>query len=140
MKKKIITSLIILLFVIVLIAGGIFLYKNLDKTDYNRVYISSLEIDGRLAEYKFKPEVDTAESYKIRFKLKDNLKDNIRISLYKIEDGRELNVKLDENLETAELENINELELKLVIYIEKSYELLDKDYIDIGYLSINNAN
>ena len=72
MKKKIVTSLIILLFVIVLITGGIFLYKNLDKTDYNRVYISSLEIDGRLAEYKFKPEVDTTESYKIKFKLKDN--------------------------------------------------------------------
>lgn len=139
MKKKIIIISIILL-VIILIIGGIVLYKNYDKTDYDRVYISSFDIDGRLAEYKFKPGVDTTETHKIKFMLKENLKDNIRISLYKIEDGRELNVKLNENLETAELKNISELELKLVVYIEKSYELLDKDYIDIGYLSINNAN
>lgn len=139
MKKKIIIISIILL-VIILIIGGIVLYKNFDKTDYDRVYISSFDIDGRLAEYKFKPGVNTTETCKIKFKLKENLKDNIRISLYKLEDGRELNVKLNENLETAELQNINELELKLVVYIEKSYELLDKDYIDIGYLSINNAN
>lgn len=139
MKKKILIISMILL-VVFIIVGGILIYKNQDKINYNRIYINSLEIDGRLAEYKFKPEVSTTETHKIKFKLKENLKDNIRISLYKIEDGKELNVKLNEDLETAELENINELELKLVIYIEKSYELLDKDYIDIGYLSISNAN
>lgn len=139
MKKNVFIISIILLIVFIIV-GGILIYKNQDKTNYNRVYISSLEIDGRLAEYKFKPEVDTTENHIIKFKLKENIKDNIRISLYKIEAGKELNVKLNENFETAELENINELELKLVIYIEKSYELLDKDYIDIGYLSISNAN
>lgn len=95
---------------------------------------------GRLAEYSFKPEVSNDESYKIRFKLKDSLKENVRISLYKIEDGKELNIKLNENFETDELQNLNQTELKLVVYIEKSYKLLDKDYIDIAYLSINNAN
>jgi len=140
MKKKIIISSLIIVCTITLFIGGIFLYKNLDKTDYDRVYINSLEIDGRLAEYQFKPKANTTEPYKIRFRLKDNLKANIRLSLYKIEGGKELNIKLNENLETVELENINELELKLVIYIEKSYELLDKDYIDIGYLSISNDN
>ena len=94
----------------------------------------------KTVEYSFKPEVSNDESYKIRFKLKDSLKENVRISLYKIEDGKELNIKLNENLETDELQNLNQTELKLVVYIEKSYKLLDKDYIDIAYLSINNAN
>ena len=107
MKRKIISLIIIL--VIVLITAGIFLFKNIDNADYDRVYIRSLEFDGRLAEYRFRPEIKTEGINKIRFKLKDNLKDNIRISLYKIEDGKELNIKLDENLETAELENINKL-------------------------------
>lgn len=139
MKKKIIT-ISVMLTILILVIGGIFLYKIRDKTNYNRVYINSLEIDGRLAEYKFKPETDNTEAQKIKIKLKDNLKDNIRVSLYKLENGKELNVKLSENLETSELKDIQELEFKLVIYIEKSYELLDKDYIDIGYLSISNAN
>lgn len=138
MKRKIISLIIILS--IVLIIVGIFLYKNINNIEHDRVYINSLEIDGRLAEYKFRPEIKTEGINKIRFKIKDNLKDNIHISLYKIENGKELNIKLDENLETAELENINKLELKLVVYIEKTYKLLDKDYIDIGYLSKSNAN
>lgn len=138
MKRKIISLIIILS--IVLIIAGIFLYKNINNIEHDRVYINSLEIDGRLAEYKFRPEIKTEGINKIRFKIKDNLKDNIHISLYKIENGKELNIKLDENLETAELENINKLELKLVVYIEKTYKLLDKDYIDIGYLSTSNAN
>lgn len=138
MKRKIISLIIILS--IVLIIAGIFLYKNINNIEHDRVYINSLEIDGRLAEYKFRPEIKTEGINKIRFKIKDNLKDNIHISLYKIENGKELNIKLDENLETAELENINKLELKLVVYIEKTYKLLDKDYIDIGYLSKSNAN
>lgn len=138
MKRKKISLIIILS--IVLIIAGIFLYKNINNIEHDRVYINSLEIDGRLAEYKFRPEIKTEGINKIRFKIKDNLKDNIHISLYKIENGKELNIKLDENLETAELENINKLELKLVVYIEKTYKLLDKDYIDIGYLSKSNAN
>ena len=62
------------------------------------------------------------------------------MSLYKIEDDKELNVKLDEKLETEELTTDDSSNYKLVIYIEKSYELLDKDYVDIGFLSIKNAN
>ena len=68
------------------------------------------------------------------------MKDNIRISLYKLEDGKELNIKLNDKLESEEIENLKDLDLKLVVYIEKSYNMLDKDYINIGYLSINNAN
>lgn len=139
MKKEMIFGIVILI-VIMGIIPGIIIFKNLDNTNYNRIYISSLEFDGRLAEYSFKPEVSNDESYKIRFKLKDSLKENVRISLYKIEDGKELNIKLNENFETDELQNLNQTELKLVVYIEKSYKLLDKDYIDIAYLSINNAN
>ena len=139
MKKEMIYGIVILI-VIMGIIPGIIIFKSLDNINYNRIYISSLEFDGRLAEYSFKPEVSNDESYKIRFKLKDNLKENVRISLYKIEDGKELNIKLNENLETDELQNLNQTELKLVVYIEKSYKLLDKDYIDIAYLSINNAN
>lgn len=139
MKKEMIFGIVILI-VIMGIIPGIIIFKNLDNTNYNRIYISSLEFDGRLAEYSFKPEVSNDESYKIRFKLKDSLKENVRISLYKIEDGKELNIKLNENFETDELQNLNQTEFKLVVYIEKSYKLLDKDYIDIAYLSINNAN
>lgn len=139
MKKEMIFGIVILI-VIMGIIPGIIIFKNLDNTNYNRIYISSLEFDGRLAEYSFKPQVSNDESYKIRFKLKDSLKENVRISLYKIEDGKELNIKLNENFETDELQNLNQTELKLVVYIEKSYKLLDKDYIDIAYLSINNAN
>lgn len=139
MKKEMIYGIVILI-VIMGIILGIIIFKSLDNINYNRIYISSLEFDGRLAEYSFKPEVSNDESYKIRFKLKDSLKENVRISLYKIEDGKELNIKLNENLETDELQNLNQTELKLVVYIEKSYKLLDKDYIDIAYLSINNAN
>lgn len=139
MKKEMIFGIVILI-VIMGIIPGIIIFKNFDNTNYNRIYISSLEFDGRLAEYSFKPEVSNDESYKIRFKLKDSLKENVRISLYKIEDGKELNIKLNENFETDELQNLNQTELKLVVYIEKSYKLLDKDYIDIAYLSINNAN
>ena len=75
-----------------------------------------------------------------KFKVKDELKDNIRISLYKLEDGKELNIKLNDKLESEKIENLKDLDLKLVVYIEKSYNMLDKDYINIGYLSINNAN
>ena len=139
MKKEMIYGIVILI-VIMGIIPGIIIFKSLDNINYNRIYISSLEFNGRLAEYSFKPEVSNDESYKIRFKLKDSLKENVRISLYKIEDGKELNIKLNENLETDELQNLNQTELKLVVYIEKSYKLLDKDYIDIAYLSINNAN
>lgn len=139
MKKEMIFGIVILI-VIMGIIPGIIIFKNLDNTNYNRIYISSLEFDGRLAEYSFKPEVSNDESYKIRFKLKDSLKENVHISLYKIEDGKELNIKLNDNFETDELQNLNQTELKLVVYIEKSYKLLDKDYIDIAYLSINNAN
>ena len=139
MKKEMIFGIVILI-VIMGIIPGIIIFKNLDNTNYNRIYISSIEFDGRLAEYSFKPQVSNDESYKIRFKLKDSLKENVRISLYKIEDGKELNIKLNENFETDELQNLNQTELKLVVYIEKSYKLLDKDYIDIAYLSINNAN
>lgn len=139
MKKEMIFGIVILI-VIMGIIPGIIIFKRLDNTNYNRIYISSLEFDGRLAEYSFKPEVSNDESYKIRFKLKDSLKENVCISLYKIEDGKELNIKLNENFETDELQNLNQTELKLVVYIEKSYKLLDKDYIDIAYLSINNAN
>lgn len=139
MKKEMIYGIVILI-VIMGIIPGIIIFKSLDNINYNRIYISSLEFDGRLAEYSFKPEVSNDEPYKIRLKLKDSLKENVRISLYKIEDGKELNIKLNENVETDELQNLNQTELKLVVYIEKSYKLLDKDYIDIAYLSINNAN
>ena len=139
MKKRIILICAILLAIIGIIIGVI-ICINQDKTDYNRLYLNSLEFDGRLAEYTFNPKINDDGVYKIKFKVKDDLKDNIRISLYKLEDGKELNIKLDDKLESEELEKVNELDLKLVVYVEKSYNMLDKDYIDIGYLSINNAN
>ena len=139
MKKRVILICAILLAIIGIIVGVI-ICINQDKTDYNRLYLNSLEFDGRLAEYTFNPKINDDGVYKIKFKVKDDLKDNIRISLYKLEDGKELNIKLDDKLESEELEKVNELDLKLVVYVEKSYNMLDKDYIDIGYLSINNAN
>lgn len=140
MKKKIILAICILLLILVIGLVAILVYKNADETNYNRIYISSLNIEGRLAEYQFKPDISNNELYKIKLKVKDNLKNNIRMSLYKIEDGKELNVKLDEKLETEQLIADNSTNYKLIIYIEKSYELLDKDYVDIGLLSIKNAN
>ena len=99
-----------------------------------------MNFEGRLAEYTFSPKVNDDGVYKVKFKIKDELKDNIRISLYKQEDGKELNIKLNDKLESEEIENLKDLDLKLVVYVEKSYTMLDKDYINIGYLSINNAN
>ena len=99
-----------------------------------------MNFEGRLAEYTFSPKVNDDGVYKVKFKIKDELKDNIRISLYKQEDGKELNIKLNDKLESEEIENLKDLDLKLVVYVEKSYNMLDKDYINIGYLSINNAN
>lgn len=138
MKKELIIGILIILLIIGIIPG-IIIFKSLENNDYTRLYINSFEIEGRLAEYTFKPIVND-DTYKIKLKVKDDLKENIRISLYKIEDGKELNIKLDDNLETESLNNLNQAELKIVVYIEKSYTLLDKDYIDIGFLSINNAN
>lgn len=138
MKKEVIIGILIILLIMGIIPG-IIIFKSLENNDYTRLYINSFEIDGRLAEYTFKPVVSDG-TYKIKLKVKDNLKENIRISLYRVEDGKELNIKLDDNLETESLNNLNQAELKIVVYIEKSYNLLDKDYIDIGFLSINNAN
>ena len=138
MKKKVIIGILIILLIMGIIPG-IIIFKSLENNDYTRLYINSFEIDGRLAEYTFKPVVSDG-TYKIKLKVKDDLKENIRISLYRVEDGKELNIKLDDNLETESLNNLNQAELKIVVYIEKSYNLLDKDYIDIGFLSINNAN
>lgn len=136
MKGKILLISVILLIIIGVITG-IIVYMNTNKTNYEKVYISSLEISGRLAEYKFKPNVnDVNGSYKIKLKVKDELKDKIRMSLYKIEDGKELNIKLNSNLETDKIDNLGQYEIKLVIYIERSYDLLDKDCINIAYLSI----
>lgn len=140
MKKKIILTICILFLLLVIGLVALFLFKNSDKTKYSRVYISSLEIDGRITEYDFKSNVNNNEPYKIKLKVKDNLKENLRMSLYKVEDGKELNVRLNDNLETDELTNDSDTNYKLVIYIEKSYDLLDKDYVDIGFLSIKNAN
>ncbi len=139
MKKKIILICTILVAIVGIIVGVV-ICINQDKMNYDRLYLNSLEFDGRLAEYTFNSKVNDNGTYKIKFKVKDDLKDNIRISLYRFEDGKELNIKLDDKLETEELEKLNELDLKLVVYVEKSYNMLDKDYIDIGYLSINNAN
>ena len=138
MKKEVIIGILIILLIMGIIPG-IIIFKSLENNDYSRLYINSFEIDGRLAEYTFKPVVSDG-TYKIKLKVKDDLKENIRISLYRVEDGKELNIKLDDNLETESLNNLNQAELKIVVYIEKSYNLLDKDYIDIGFLSINNAN
>ena len=138
MKKEIIIGILIILLIMGIIPG-IIIFKSLENNDYTRLYINSFEIDGRLAEYTFKPVISDG-TYKIKLKVKDDLKENIRISLYRVEDGKELNIKLDDNLETESLNNLNQAELKIVVYIEKSYNLLDKDYIDIGFLSINNAN
>ena len=138
MKKEVIIGILIILLIMGIIPG-IIIFKSLENNDYTRLYINSFEIDGRLAEYTFKPVISDG-TYKIKLKVKDDLKENIRISLYRVEDGKELNIKLDDNLETESLNNLNQAELKIVVYIEKSYNLLDKDYIDIGFLSINNAN
>lgn len=139
MKKRIILICAILL-AIISITISVIVCINQDKTNYEKIYLNSLNIEGRLAEYTFSPKVNDDGVYKVKFKIKDELKDNIRISLYKQEDGKELNIKLNDKLESEEIENLKDLDLKLVVYVEKSYTMLDKDYIDIGYLSINNAN
>ena len=51
-----------------------------------------------------------------------------------------MNIKLNDKLESEEIEDLKDLDLKLVVYVEKSYNMLDKDYINIGYLSINDVN
>ena len=139
MKKRIILICAILL-AIISITISVIVCINQDKTNYEKIYLNSLNFEGRLAEYTFSPKVNDDGVYKVKFKIKDELKDNIRISLYKQEDGKELNIKLNDKLESEEIENLKDLDLKLVVYIEKSYNMLDKDYINIGYLSINNAN
>lgn len=139
MKKRIILICAILLAIISLTISVI-VCINQDKTNYEKIYLNSLNFEGRLAEYTFSPKVNDDGVYKVKFKIKDELKDNIRISLYKQEDGKELNIKLNDKLESEEIENLKDLDLKLVVYVEKSYNMLDKDYINIGYLSINNAN
>ena len=139
MKKRIILICAILL-AIISITISVIVCINQDKTNYEKIYLNSLNFEGRLAEYTFNPKVNDDGVYKVKFKIKDELKDNIRISLYKQEDGKELNIKLNDKLESEEIENLKDLDLKLVVYVEKSYTMLDKDYINIGYLSINNAN
>lgn len=139
MKKRIILICAILL-AIISITISVIVCINQDKTNYEKIYLNSLNFEGRLAEYTFSPKVNDDGVYKVKFKIKDELKDNIRISLYKQEDGKELNIKLNDKLESEEIENLKDLDLKLVVYVEKSYNMLDKDYINIGYLSINNAN
>ena len=139
MKKRVILICAILLAIIsITISVIVCIYQ--DKTNYDKIYLNSLNFEGRLAEYTFNPKVNDDGVYKVKFKIKDELKDNIRISLYKQEDGKELNIKLNDKLESEEIENLKDLDLKLVVYVEKSYNMLDKDYINIGYLSINNAN
>lgn len=139
MKKRIILICAILL-AIISITISVIVCINQDKTNYEKIYLNSLNFEGRLAEYTFSPKVNDDGVYKVKFKIKDELKDNIRISLYKQEDGKELNIKLNDKLESEEIENLKDLDLKLVVYVEKFYTMLDKDYINIGYLSINNAN
>ena len=139
MKKRIILICAILL-AIISITISVIVCINQDKTNYEKIYLNSLNFEGRLAEYTFSPKVNDDGVYKVKFKIKDELKDNIRISLYKQEDGKELNIKLNDKLESEEIENLKDLDLKLVVYVEKSYTMLDKDYINIGYLSINNAD
>ena len=139
MKKRIILICAILL-AIISITISVIVCINQDKTNYEKIDLNSLNFEGRLAEYTFSPKVNDDGVYKVKFKIKDELKDNIRISLYKQEDGKELNIKLNDKLESEEIENLKDLDLKLVVYVEKSYNMLDKDYINIGYLSINNAN
>ena len=139
MKKRIILICAILL-AIISITISIIVCINQEKTNYEKIYLNSLNFEGRLAEYTFSPKVNDDGVYKVKFKIKDELKDNIRISLYKQEDGKELNIKLNDKLESEKIENLKDLDLKLVVYVEKSYNMLDKDYINIGYLSINNAN
>ena len=139
MKKRGILICAILL-AIISITISVIVCINQDKTNYEKIYLNSLNFEGRLAEYTFSPKVNDDGVYKVKFKIKDELKDNIRISLYKQKDGKELNIKLNDKLESEEIENLKDLDLKLVVYVEKSYTMLDKDYINIGYLSINNAN
>lgn len=139
MKKRVILICAILL-AIISITISVIVCINQDKTNYDKIYLNSLNFEGRLAEYTFNPKVNNDGVYKVKFKIKDELKDNIRISLYKQKDGKELNIKLNDKLESEEIENLKDLDLKLVVYVEKSYTMLDKDYINIGYLSINNAN
>ena len=139
MKKRVILICAILLAIIsITISVIVCIYQ--DKTNYDKIYLNSLNFEGRLAEYTFNPKVNDDGVYKVKFKIKDELKDNIRISLYKQEDGKELNIKLNDKLESEEIENLKDLDLNLLLYVEKSYTMLDKDYINIGYLSINNAN
>ena len=57
MKKRIILICAILLAIIGIIVGVI-ICINQDKTDYNRLYLNSLEFDGRLAEYTFNPKIN----------------------------------------------------------------------------------
>lgn len=139
MKKRVILICTILLAIISIIISVI-VCINQDKTHYDKLYLNSLNFEGRLAEYTFSPKVSDNGAYRVKFKVKDELKENIRISLYKLEDGKELNIKLNDKLESEEIENLKNLDLKLVVYVEKTYNMLDKDYINIGYLSINNAN
>lgn len=139
MKNRVILICAILLAVICIVIS-VFVCINQDKTDYDKLYLKSLNFEGRLAEYTIKPKVNDDGVYKVKFKIKDELKDNIHISLYKQEDGKELNIKLNDKLESEGIKNLKDLDLKLVVYVKKSYNMLDKDYINIGYLSINNAN
>ena len=90
MKKEVIIGILIILLIMGIIPG-IIIFKSLENNDYTRLYINSFEIDGRLAEYTFKPVVSDG-TYKIKLKVKDDLKENIRISLYRVEDGKELNI------------------------------------------------
>ena len=75
MKKKIIIVCGILL-AIICIAISFFIWINKDKTDYDKIYLNSLNFEGRLAEYTFKPKVNNDSGYKIKFKIKEELKDN----------------------------------------------------------------
>ena len=88
MKKRIILICAILL-AIISITISVIVCINQDKTDYDKLYLNSLNFEGRLAEYTFSPKVNDDGVYKVKFKVKDELKDNIRISLYKLEDGKE---------------------------------------------------
>ena len=74
MKKKIIIVCGILL-AIICIAISFFIWINKDKTDYDKIYLNSLNFEGRLAEYTFKPKVNNDSGYKIKFKIKEELKE-----------------------------------------------------------------
>ena len=98
MKKRIILICAILLAIISITISVVIVCINQDKTNYEKIYLNSLNFEGRLAEYTFSPKVNDDGVYKVKFKIKDELKDNIRISLYKQEDGKELNIKLNDKL------------------------------------------